>query len=297
VSDLSLAEATWDTIDIAAVRSVAWLSVELVSADIWKTFSDGKGPFALVGEILRDRRSDTAELTGAALVCGDMESERHFFEDTSNVRFASVDGYDLSQVSLDRYVPNGIVWNPKKADCNELELPKNSYDLVVANHGAHHVMNLENLFAQAKAALRPHGVFYMYEWIGPTYLQLPRRNRFWATALLLLLFPKAATRTTHMGRTKGLKYLQDSPDAFDPSEACNSLSLHPEYQRNFRSIKEYAHGGITYPMFEGLAQNLNQSLRTTQLRISFAVKAERLLTRLRMIKPLFMVAVGEPKTS
>jgi SAM-dependent methyltransferase len=297
VSDLSLAEATWDTIDIVAVRSVAWLSVELVSADIWNTFSDGKGPFALVGEILRDRCSDPVELAGAALVCGDMESERHFFEDTSNVRFASVDGYDLSQVSLDRYVPNGIAWNPKKADCNTLELPKDSYDLVVANHGAHHVMNLENLFAQAKAALRPNGVFYMYEWIGPTYLQLPRRNRFWATALLLLLFPKAATRTTHMGRTKGLKYLQDSADSFDPSEACNSLSLHPEYQRNFTSIKEYAHGGITYPMFEGLAQNLNQSLRTTQLRISFAVKAERFLTRFRMIRPLFMVAVGEPKVS
>ena len=60
MSDLSLAEATWDTIDIVAVRSVAWLSVELVSADIWNTFSDGKGPFAFVGEMLRSRRSDSS---------------------------------------------------------------------------------------------------------------------------------------------------------------------------------------------------------------------------------------------
>ena len=41
MSDLSLAEATWDTIDIVAVRSVAWLSVELVSADIWNTTHPG----------------------------------------------------------------------------------------------------------------------------------------------------------------------------------------------------------------------------------------------------------------
>jgi SAM-dependent methyltransferase len=295
MSDLSRAEATWDTIDIAAVRSVAWLSLGPVSSDIWGTFSDGLGPNDLTSRLLSERNGVNAELAGAALVCGDMQSERTFFEATKDVRFTKVDGYDLSQVSLDRYTPNGVEWTPHKVDCNELSLPTAEFDLVVANHGAHHVANLENLFRQARTSLRSGGLFYMYEWIGPTYLQIPRRNSLIAKALLLALFPKRATRTTHMGKRKGRQYIQDAADSFDPSEACNSLQLYPEFERNFTVIREYRHGGLTYPMFEGLAQNMNTTRKTTLWRITFAVQAERLLTRLGLVRPLFVVAVGAPK--
>jgi SAM-dependent methyltransferase len=295
MSDLERAEATWDNMDIAAVRSVAWVSLETISADIWKSFSNGLGPWGYTSQLLSVRTGQGAALAGAALVCGDMQSERYFFENTPNVKFDRVDGFDLSQVSLDRYTPDGVDWHPHKVDCNELTLPVASFDLVVANHGAHHVMNLENFFAQARSSLTSGGLFYMYEWIGPTYLQIPRRNRIFATALLLALFPKAATRTTHMGMKKGLRYMQDAPDSFDPSEACNALRLYPEYDRNFSTVAEYRHGGLTYPMFEGLAQNMNTSRKTTRLRLTIAVKAERLLTRLKLVHPLFVVAVGEPR--
>ena len=296
MSDLERAEATWDSMDIAAVRSVAWLSLEPVSSDIWTSFSHGLGPFAYASRLLGERKAGAAaDLKGAALVCGDMQSERFFFENTPHVTFSRVDGFDLSQVSLDRYIPENIDWHPHKVDCNALDLPADAFDLVVANHGAHHVMNLENFFAQARKSLTRGGLFYMYEWIGPTYLQIPRRNRFFATALLLALFPKKATRTTHMGVTKGLKYLQDRPEAFDPSEACNALQLYPEYEKNFKTLAEYRHGGLTYPMFEGLAQNMNTARKTTRVRLAIAVKAERLLTRLKLVYPVFVVAIGEPR--
>jgi SAM-dependent methyltransferase len=292
MSDIERAQHTWDTIDIDAVRSVAWLSIEAVGTDLWKEFSDGRGPVALTMDLLAARRPAEG-LVGAALVCGDMQSERMFFEHTPRVSFTRVDGYDLSQASLDRYTPDGIEWRPHQVDCNQMTLPESEYDLVVASHGAHHVMNLTGFFAQARASLQPRGLFYMYEWIGPTYLQIPKRNRFFATLFLYALFPKRRTRTTHMGKVKGLRYIQDKPHEFDPSEACNSLALYPSYTQNFTPLAEYRHGGITYPMFEGLAQNMAQDQPRTRKRLEFVVKAEKWLTDHKWIHPLFVVAVGE----
>lgn len=291
MSDLERARETWDTIDIDEVRSVAWLSVGAVNTDLWAEFSQGRGPVAVVTDLLAMRRPHS-DLAGAALVCGDMQSERLFFEHTPTVTFRSVAGYDLSPVSLARYQPDGIEWEPHQVDCNTFELPADAYDLVVASHGAHHVQNLEGFFAQARRSLRPGGLMYMYEWIGPTYLQIPRRNRLFATLLLWTLFPRRRTRTTHIGRRKGLRYLQDPPSSFDPSEACNSLRLYPEFVTNFAPLVEYRHGGLTYPMFEGIAQNLSRDGRTER-RARAVVRVEKWLTRRGLVHPLFVVVVGE----
>jgi SAM-dependent methyltransferase len=291
VSDIERAQQTWDSIDIDEVRSVAWLSVAAVSSDIWREFSQLRGPVAVVTDLLAER-GRTDGLAGAALVCGDMQSERLFFEHTPRVSFRSVDGYDLSPVSLARYVPDGVEWRPHQVDCNEIELPSGAFDLVVASHGAHHVQNLHRLFSQARQSLAPGGLLYMYEWIGPTFLQIPRRNRWFARLLLWTLFPRRRLRTTHMGRRKGLRYLQDKPHEFDPSEACNSLQLYPAYEANFVPIAEYRHGGLTYPMFEGIAQNLPHDERTRR-RTELVVRIEKWLTRRGLVHPLFVVAVGE----
>ncbi|MGB8861572.1 MAG: class I SAM-dependent methyltransferase [Ilumatobacteraceae bacterium] len=293
-SQLSRAEATWDSMDVEVVRSVAFLALDCVSNDIWEHFSPGTGPIEFANRMLSNRRAGATSLIGAALVCGDMQSERSFFENMPYLPFSRVDGFDLSQASLDRYTPDGIDWHPHKADCNELELPDEAFDFVVASHGAHHIMNLENFFEQARRSMRPGGLFYMYEWIGPLGLQIPRRNRVFATLLLYTLFPRPSTRTTHMGRRKGLRYIQDPVDSFDPSEACNSLRLHPEYRRNFDSIAEYRHAGLSYPMFEGLAQNMDVSRRSVRMRLALTIKIERLLTRMKLVHPLFVVALGEP---
>ncbi|MDO8364847.1 MAG: class I SAM-dependent methyltransferase [Actinomycetota bacterium] len=294
MSDIERAEHTWDTIDIGLVRSVAWLSLEVVNKEIWAGFSDGRGPVVRTMELLAARRPGN-DLVGAALVCGDMQSERMFFEHTPSVGFRKVEGYDLSQASLDRYTPDGVEWVPHKVDCNQMELPEAAYDLVVASHGAHHVQNLEGFFAQARRSLKPNGLLYMYEWIGPTYLQIPRRNRLFAKLLLIALFPKRTTRRTHVGRVKGLRFIQDPPESFDPSEACNSLQLYPEFERNFTPLAAHFHGAITYPMFEGLAQNLAQAQPRTRKRLEFVVKAEKWLTKRKLVHPLFVVAVGERK--
>lgn len=298
MSEIEQAEQVWDDMDVVAVRSVAWLGVQAVSSDIWKGFSDGSGPVATVARLLGERHpgESGSRLVGAALVCGDMQSERMYFERTPHVSFRAVHGYDLSQASLDRYTPDGIEWNPHKVDCNELDLPADTFDLVVASHGAHHVMNLEGLFSQARRSLRAGGLFYMYEWIGPQYLYVPRRNRLAAAVVLTTLFPSRRIRRSHMGRVKGLRWIMYQADpAIDPSEACNSPELLAAYRRHFDPVAEYLHGSLSYPMFEGISQNFDQTKPWVRRRLEWAVAIDRVLTRRGWVHPLFAVAVGAPK--
>jgi SAM-dependent methyltransferase len=293
MSKLAAAEATWDTMDLDQVRSVAWSSLEQVSGDVWHRFSGAESPAERVNRALAEARFPTPLLTGAALVCGDMESERMWFEHGTHVQFGHVDGFDISAVSMERYHPDGVTFSGHQVDCNRLELAPDRYHLVVASHGAHHVENLGNLFYQANKSLKSGGLLYMYEWIGPEFLQIPRTNHAIASLLLYLLFPREQ-RVTHMGQQKG-RWVQPGPDTFDPSEACNSTDLYPQFLRYFEPLTAVAHAGLTYPIFEGIAQNLDQSDPRTRKRIRLVLRLERLLTRARVIKPLFVVALGRKR--
>jgi SAM-dependent methyltransferase len=294
--NLKKAKYTWDHMDVAVTRSVAWLSILSIDDSIKKRFSNLGGPLHTCHEIMKSRGLDK-ELFGAALVCGDMESERMFFDQNPIVSFKEVHGFDLSDKSLARVRPTSYTFIPNVIDCNELELVSKKYDFVIASHGAHHVFSLDNFFFQVSKSLKPRGLFYMYEWIGPKFLQIPRLNNLIARLLLLALFPLKRTRTTHMGKVKGSSYLQDPPESFDPSEACNSESLYKSYFKNLLPIEEYKHGGLCYPMFEGIAQNLNFSLKTTRARVKLVLVIESFLTHIHVVKPLFVCSIAEKRIS
>jgi carbon monoxide dehydrogenase subunit G/SAM-dependent methyltransferase len=294
MSNLGRAAQTWDEIDIDKVRQVAWSSIQHVSQSCMRDFSGADPASVFVHQLLARRLGDDrAGLKGAALVCGDMVAERAFFEPDDIVRFSEVDGFDISAASLAKYKPEKIRFNPHVADGNNLILERDRYDLVVACHGAHHVYNLGNLFYQANKSLKREGLFYMVEWMGPEYLQIPRTNHLFATLLLLGLFDRK-TRTTHMGQVKGLR-VQDPPEAFDPSEACNSTELVPQFLKYFRPIRTVRYAGLAYPIFEGIAQNIDQATRMNQIKIRIVHRLERMLTRLGIVKPLFVMALGEKK--
>jgi len=294
VDDIAKAEQVWDNFDIDTGRSVSWLSSRVISDDIRLRFSPDPNPVFWVAQLLRER-GRTDDLVGAALVCGDMQSERPFFEHPTQVSFSEVHGYDLSQESLNRYVPDGVAWFPHKVDCNVIDLPRSAFDLLVVSHGAHHVMRIDHFFEEARASLKPGGLIYIYEWIGPEFLKVPRKNRVVATLLLLVFFPSRRTRRTHLNKVKGLRWIMDPADPVaDPSEACNSLQLHRAFTDRFVPISQHLHGALTYPMFEGIGQNLDESKSSVRRRLRWVVAIERSLIARRWVHPLFVVAVAEP---
>src|ERR1017187_6700697 len=52
-----------------------------------------------------------------------------------------------------------------QADFNQW-IPEHEYDAVIANQALHHVLKLEDLFAQIKSALKPHGTLIVSEVVG-----------------------------------------------------------------------------------------------------------------------------------
>ncbi|PAX54330.1 class I SAM-dependent methyltransferase [Brunnivagina elsteri] len=296
-SIIDKAKQTWNEIDINQVRDVAWCSISFFGRKLAKSFSGEESSVSLIHHLLVQRlpAERLNNLKGTAIVCGDMQAERGFFEDNSIVKFQQVDGFDLSDISLARYTPDeNISFTPHVIDCNNLVLERDCYDLIVGCHGIHHIYNLGNTFYQAHKALTDGGLIYLYEWIGLEYLQIPRINHIFAAILLFLLFPSKSIRTTHMGKVKGF-WIQHSPNEFDPSEACNSQELLKQFEKYFQPIKIVFHGGLTYPIFEGIAQNIDQTKLINKLRIQIVYYLEVILTKLKIIKPCFMAVIAEKK--
>lgn len=296
------AEEFWRQQDFAKSHDVAWSAVGHFE-EKYRRRMTGSGDLAGYLWGLLESRIPAAErndLAGCALVCGSFESESNYFEHASGVRFTEVHGYDLIESLVTSYQPRdpGVVFHPHVEDVNDLVLAKEElFHLIIGNHGIHHVMNVGNLFFQANRALTPNGLFFMYEWIGPRYLQIPWPNRVVAACLLYLLF-RPRSRTNHEGKRRGW-WVQYPAEFFDPSEACNSTAIWEAYTSHFHPIRSIFFGGLTYPIYEGCGYlydegSWDRSWRhRTRVRIVYYL--EKWLTAIGLVKPLFVITVGQKK--
>jgi SAM-dependent methyltransferase len=287
VAALKAAELAWDTIDVAKVRDVSWFSVPGVGRHI--AHVTGNQP---IHEIVAPFMQGRADLVGAAIACGDMVGERVIFD---QFPFSRIDGYDISGESLrraaDSYAGSPVDFRPYHGDCNRLALSTRSYDLVLGWHGIHHIEAIDPLFEQIEQALTDDGVFMMYEWIGPKYLQIPGINAMTSRLLLRTLF-RREERVTHEGKRKG-RWLQQPPEMFEPSEAVNADRIHGALVERFDVLRKIVFGGLLYPMFEGLGANEHLATdSSTARRVGLVSRLERNLTRMGLIHPLFMISVA-----
>jgi len=288
------ARETWDNIDIDKVRNVGWLAISFFGRQMEIRLTENYQ--ITLAYLLHQRYTpeELKQLKGLALVCGDMASERAYFEELPHIAFETVDGYDLSPESIKRFSTDKFKFIPHVMDVNDLVLAPEQFDLIACNHGIHHVYNLGGCFYQAHKSIKPKGMFVLNEWIGPPYLQIPLRNHIVASLLLFLLFPFRNTRLTHDGRVKGL-WLQYGPKAFDPSEACNAAELMPQLLKYFKVVRIVRYGGLGYPMFEGWGHKIDERLFINQVRIRIVYYLELILTKLRLIRPLFISAIVEKR--
>jgi 2-polyprenyl-3-methyl-5-hydroxy-6-metoxy-1,4-benzoquinol methylase len=79
------------------------------------------------------------------------------------------------------------------ADLNTAEFPAEAYDVVYAHASLHHVFQLEHLLNQIRQTLKPGGLFVVYEYIGPSQMQFPRRDLELAD-IFLKVIPRALSQ-------------------------------------------------------------------------------------------------------
>jgi len=183
---------------------------------------------------------------GLSIGCGTGPFERDLI--TRNLCDA-VDAFDGSSVSIatarrlasEAGVGDRIHYYV--GDFNAPRLPRRTYDLVVFHQSLHHVAKLERLLRAVLRSMRPDGLLYLDEYVGPSRFdwndQLIAPHRAWFYRHI----PPAA-------RLHGPLTLPVHPD--DPSEALRSDEIFRQISRGFRILDRRDYGGtlisVIFPM-------------------------------------------------
>src|SRR5215471_1009908 len=201
-----------------------------------KTLSLGCG-FGVIERVLR--RSDYCQLIhGVDVAEGAIEGARKAAQD---------EGLD------------GLTY--EVADLNTATLPEKTYDAVYVHAALHHVFQLEHLLDHIKQTLKPGGLFVVYEYIGPSQMQFPRRDLELADVFLKAI----PERYRSMPRFKeikkeALRLSLDAMNSSDPSESIRASEIVPLTASRFE-VKHfrYVGGSLLLLIFSEIAGNFKEN--------------------------------------
>lgn len=125
-------------------------------------------------------------------------------------------------------------------DINRIDLPRDTYDVVMAKMALHHFEGLEHIFEQVRDSLRPQGLLMFNEFVGPTRfqwtdLQLELMND------LLEALPEEIREKTPVARIQ--RPLLKDMIAQDPSESIRSAEIMPLIEKTFGIVELKPYGG------------------------------------------------------
>ena len=180
---------------------------------------------------------------GLSIGCGDGALERDVRRKNICRR---VTGIDISPESLrlasEKAAKEGLEGiDYAIGDFNDLRLEPESFDIVFFHQALHHVRELEDCLDEIHRCLRPGGLFYLDEYVGPSRHEwkksmLGRAERAYAK------LPGPVRRRPH---------LQLPVDWRDPSEAIRSSEIVPALEARFDLVEKRDYGGnllaVVYP--------------------------------------------------
>jgi SAM-dependent methyltransferase len=188
-------------------------------------------PVEWLGSLLQDRRFSSA----LSLGCGDGPLERDL---VAKGLCSSILGIDISADALeiarskaDARGLSGIEY--RQGDLNSLVLPSRAYDAAFFHQALHHVENLDACLSATAAALKPGGLLYLDEYVGPSRGEW-RRARLADADRFFVSLPAAVRGRRHIGAPI---------DRRDPTEAVRSSEILPAVARYFRVEERRDYGG------------------------------------------------------
>lgn len=178
---------------------------------------------------------------------------------------------------------NGIRY--RVADCNRLTLPRERYDAVFFHASLHHIADPDALLRQVRMALKPHGLLYIDDYVGPsrdewTETHLQHAREAWAS----------------LPQELRIQPVNPPFDWTDPSEMIRPSRTLPAFYENFEVLHDRPYwGNLLFPLWcaldgEALLKPERQPL------VESLIAAERTLVSERAFeKPLFAVLLGRRK--
>ncbi|MFN2634514.1 MAG: class I SAM-dependent methyltransferase [Thermoanaerobaculia bacterium] len=118
-------------------------------------------------------------------------------------------------------------------DVNALHLREEAYDIVFFHGSLHHLRSVERALAQVRGALKPGGLLYLDEYMGPSRTEW--QDADWS-------FARSAFDALP-GELKNRRELMVPIPMDDPLESIRSSAILPEVRRLFRIVEDRPYGG------------------------------------------------------
>ena len=203
-------------------------------------------------------------------------------------------GADLSPVLIDRFqdkvreagLENRVF--PRVQDLNMVS-PDEQYDVVMANHSLHHIVDLEGVFAFIDQALFPHGIFATCDMIGRNgHMRWPETE-----AILQAVWPLLSDKQKFHHQL--LRHHPDRFEDFDCSgegfEGIRAQDILYLILNRFKPYKFFGYGGFVDVLADrGFGHGFNAEDEQHRAFITAWAKINEMMLDAGMIKPTVMSA-------
>lgn len=174
----------------------------------------------------------------------------------------------------------------KVADCNVLRLPREHYDGVFFHGSLHHISDPDTLLAEVSKTLRPHGLLFIDDYVGPS------RDEWTDDDL-------KHARAVYETVPDDLKVVPVNPplDWRDPSEMIRSSRILPAFHANFEELHYRPYwGNLLFPLLCALDGQKLLKPENQHWIEKFVAEEKRLVASGEITRPLFAVLLGRRRT-
>lgn len=261
-------------------------------------YLNGKFPFQILQESLSSSKAISAiELAGGrgdfalALLDSGIAKDVHMVD-------ISAKAVTIAMQKAEQKYKNRF--SAEVQDVNKIVIEK-EYDLAVFSQSLHHISELEHVLTEVKSSLKPSGVLYVSDYIGPTRMQ-------WTDLQLKIMnqvldeIPSSLkielNRDGSVSEKVKEKIKRIPIEEFlrvDPSEAVRSGEIFDVLHEVFRNTQFFPLGGtITYEVFRNIAHNFVAEKEEIRALMKMVINLEYLLIEQKILKSNFGLFVCRP---
>lgn len=229
MDDTARARQFWENELVASVHS-GWMHFPAVRQHIIEQIGVGYGwPMDWLLDQLQGRVFER----GLSIGCGTGALERDLLQRGICRRIDAFDGA-IASLAVAREQARGLPIRYFAADFNRPALPRGVYDAVFFHQSLHHVAKLERLLREVLLALKPDGLVYLDEYVGPS-------RTWWTDARYerqRALFRQVVPEHARLSKELPLPIVYG-----DPSEAVQSGEIRAQLRVGFDVLAERGYGG------------------------------------------------------
>jgi SAM-dependent methyltransferase len=202
-----------------------------------------------------------------------------------------VDAYDISPESIrlarERAAREGIDRvRYDVADCESFEYPDAHYDAVFFNGSMHHMRDPAALLDRLLVALRPGGLLFLDDYVGPSRDEWSDEHLTHAHEAYASLPPTWRT----------VERLAPPYDASDPSEMLASSAIVPAVRERFDVLWEKPYwGNLLYPVLSQVVPDAGELPDADRILETLIAREKELVGEGAFAAPLFAWIVGRKK--